>query len=83
MDERYCSKLVRTKLNPSCSGQIHFNRPGLGPGNKSTKNDCTFTIPQLSLTKAVWGKPNPTDLILIQETKEQSLRIDEFKEFFL
>ena len=71
-----------SELNQSCSEQIHFNGPGLGPKNKSTKNDCTLTIPQLSLTKAVWGKLNPTDLVLIQETKEQSLKINKFKEFF-
>ena len=71
------------QLNQSCSEQIYFNGPGLGPENESTKNDCTLTIPQLSLTKTVWGKLNSTDLVLIQETKEQSLKINKFKEFFL
>ena len=33
------------ELNPCCSGQAHSNRPGTGPGDKSTKPGSIFTVP--------------------------------------
>ena len=32
------------ELNPSCSEQAHPNRPGTGPGHKSTEPGSIFTI---------------------------------------
>ena len=60
-------------------GQIHFYGSGLLSGNK---NDCTLIISQISLTKAIWDKLTSMDLVLIQETKEQSLKINKLKDIF-
>ena len=32
------------KLNPSCSGQAHPNRPGTSPGHKNTEPERIFTV---------------------------------------
>ena len=32
------------EVNPSCSRQAHPNRPGTGPGHKSTEPGSTFTV---------------------------------------
>ena len=35
------------KLNPSCSGQAHVNRPGTGPGYKNTEPGSILTVQRI------------------------------------
>ena len=38
------TSLQEIELNPSCSGQAHFNRPGTGHGYESTRPEGIVTV---------------------------------------